>query len=625
MFFKGLIWTVVVALILSVVAIIGNRDKIESDLLLRSFASLGQFNQGWVKMKVQGRDLTLGGQSPLSALHESALEALEAVPGVRIVKDSSSVKAKAAPYTWSASLTQTGLVLKGYVPSPELMADILEKAKLVSNGAAVENHMELADGAPEEDWSNAVEFALAHMDKLKSGSVVVDENAVRMEGEARDIKSYMALTEAFQGGGDAPDGYILASNVSTPRVANFTWSATRTDDGIILEGYAPNAESREEIEAMVVDVANGASIDNRLELASGEPADWEDRITFAIDHLKALKTGEIHISNSGITISGEAASNEGYDAMQAMHPPSGVTVTKKLSRPVITPFTWSASLDKDKLVLEGYVPDETTLKAVLDKARLVAGGHKVVDDMGFAAGAPEGWGKLTAFALENLGRMTTGAARLTDNELVLEGTARDEAALATLNALELPGGGKLTVNIAAPPKPEPDPAEIAAAKAAEEARAAEAAKAAEEAKAAEAAKAAEEAKAPPEAAKIVTLDVCQSLLNNIFELKQINFKTASAELKEDSKGTIEVVAFTMNRCPKAHIEIGGHTDSDGDDKMNLVLSEKRARSVKDALVKLGIAAERLTAVGYGETKPLVSNDTPENKAHNRRIEFIIKQ
>ncbi|MNF07304.1 Photosystem I chlorophyll a apoprotein A2 [compost metagenome] len=70
--------------------------------------------------------------------------------------------------------------------------------------------------------------------------------------------------------------------------------------------------------------------------------------------------------------------------------------------------------------------------------------------------------------------------------------------------------------------------------------------------------------------------------------------------------------------------IQGHTDSDGDDAKNLDLSDRRAKGVKNYLVSLGIEEDRLESKGYGESKPKVANDTAENKAKNRRTDFLIQ-
>jgi outer membrane protein OmpA-like peptidoglycan-associated protein len=67
------------------------------------------------------------------------------------------------------------------------------------------------------------------------------------------------------------------------------------------------------------------------------------------------------------------------------------------------------------------------------------------------------------------------------------------------------------------------------------------------------------------------------------------------------------------------VEVEGHTDADGDDQLNLALSVARAEAVIEALLARDVAAERLYALGYGETSPISNNDTPEGKRLNRRI------
>jgi len=103
----------------------------------------------------------------------------------------------------------------------------------------------------------------------------------------------------------------------------------------------------------------------------------------------------------------------------------------------------------------------------------------------------------------------------------------------------------------------------------------------------------------------------------------ITFDTNKADLKPESEGTLQEIAGVLKDNPALRVKIVGHTDSDGDEKLNLDLSGRRAVSVKDALVKsFGIDASRLETEGAGESRPLVGNDTPVNKAQNRRVEFI---
>jgi OOP family OmpA-OmpF porin len=77
----------------------------------------------------------------------------------------------------------------------------------------------------------------------------------------------------------------------------------------------------------------------------------------------------------------------------------------------------------------------------------------------------------------------------------------------------------------------------------------------------------------------------------------------------------------LNNNPGMNVELQGHTDNRGTKKFNQALSEKRAVAVMDYLIKKGIAPSRLTAVGYGFSRPMASNDTDQGRAQNRRVEL----
>lgn len=103
----------------------------------------------------------------------------------------------------------------------------------------------------------------------------------------------------------------------------------------------------------------------------------------------------------------------------------------------------------------------------------------------------------------------------------------------------------------------------------------------------------------------------------------IYFDSGKDVVKPESYGSVKEIAAVLNENADVKIKIVGHTDSDGNDALNLDLSKRRAAAVKNYLVKeFGIAGERIQTDGMGEQQPVAANDKPENKAKNRRVEFI---
>lgn len=109
-------------------------------------------------------------------------------------------------------------------------------------------------------------------------------------------------------------------------------------------------------------------------------------------------------------------------------------------------------------------------------------------------------------------------------------------------------------------------------------------------------------------------------------LKDVLYESGSAKLTASSYKPLDELAAFMKRKTSMVIEIAGHTDNVGSEENNLTLSQKRAESVKKYLIAKGIAADRVTAKGYGQNEPVANNDTETGRKQNRRTEVrIIKE
>jgi len=123
----------------------------------------------------------------------------------------------------------------------------------------------------------------------------------------------------------------------------------------------------------------------------------------------------------------------------------------------------------------------------------------------------------------------------------------------------------------------------------------------------------------------LTLDVPLSALTpgSSIALRNIFFNTASYELLPASHAELDKLVQLLRSNPTLRIELGGHTDNVGADAANLTLSDQRAKAVRDHVIEKGIDGGRITSKGYGETKPVATNDTEEGRALNRRTEVTV--
>jgi len=120
---------------------------------------------------------------------------------------------------------------------------------------------------------------------------------------------------------------------------------------------------------------------------------------------------------------------------------------------------------------------------------------------------------------------------------------------------------------------------------------------------------------------VVSMEESKAEKKILLAFGNIEFVTGTADLVPGAVSGIDLLAEYMIAHPTKTIVISGHTDSSGSAELNMELSQRRADFIRDVLVSKGISSERISAIGYGQSQPIVSNDTRQGRQKNRRIEI----
>ncbi len=135
--------------------------------------------------------------------------------------------------------------------------------------------------------------------------------------------------------------------------------------------------------------------------------------------------------------------------------------------------------------------------------------------------------------------------------------------------------------------------------------------------------AAESARAKSLEDQLADLKAKQTSRGMVLTLGDVLFDTGRAELKPGAERSLDQLVTFMTQNPERNVAVEGYTDSMGSDGSNQILSERRSNAVKNALIVRGIAPNRVSATGYGEARPVASNDNAAGRQQNRRVEIVI--
>lgn len=667
------LWGLIPIVMLSWIAVVGERKHIETDLQSRSEKLLQRSGHGWASIRFEGRDAILTGKALDEAEPVNALSVALDAFGVRVVDNQAGLIEKVERFEWSAIRRNDRIRLDGVVPSDKARRDVLGMVKASFPTLEVDDRTRLARGAPPLDvWLGGVGFGIKQLALLSQGRVDVEQTSLSVSGDAIDGRSFRRVKGALSG--RLPQGIRLKNeNVRAPLVSPFGWSAVRQGRDVLLSGHVPNDTVRDDLVRIARRIQADAKVIDRMEPASGAPEGFALAAAQLVEQLGLLDDGKAEIRDRKASLVGTTETAAQAAGVQkavkrgalANYRTHDEIANREPKIKTITPYVTAARIEKRRLSLSGFVPDEAARGVLLAMVRQQFAGWEIADRLELGAGQPEGWSACVDLGLGTIRRLGNGNFALTGRRLAVSGTTEAEAMAQSLpGEVKAKAGSRcdadvqVTLDLAVVKAREEaarraeeearrktEAATLAAQSAAEQQRAEERARDAEARRQAEeasrlaeaeakrkkveesqrSAEAAARLKAEEEARKRASVvDVCQKALSRVVREGVINFKRANFDLDASSYPTLNKLAEAANRCPDVVVEIEGHTDAEGTPERNQRLSDRRANAVRTYLTQAGVDASRLTAIGYGATRNIAGNDTAEDRARNRRIEFTVK-
>lgn len=550
---------------------------------------------GWAHVDTDGLQVRLSGTAPTEAARFRALSVAGTVVDSDRLVDRMDVidaaKLKAPDFTIEILRNGDGISLIGLVPDgPEREAIVTELTELTGPGT-VTDMLESAKHPVPEGWQEAVAFGIEALRKLPRSKVSISASRVSVTAISDSPAEKARLESELSR--KAPRNLRLVLDISAPRpvITPFTLRFLIDEEGPHFDACSANNErARDRILAAAAEA--GATGQTACTIGLGVPTpDWADAVAMGLAAMKELGAGSITFSDADVSlIAAEGIDQAAFDRVVgelesnlpevfSLH--AVLTPTSQGNAGDAGPKEFSARLAPDGQVdLRGRLTDELSRDAVENFARSRFGSKSVHTATRLDPNMPPGWPLRVLTALEALGELENGEVVVEPDLIRLSGVTGSTTASDAVSRIlsdKLGEGQQYDLDIRY-----------------------------------------DEALDP--LLGLPTAEECVADINRLLAAHKINFEPGAAQIARDAADTLDRIAERMKDCSDFQMEIGGHTDSQGREEMNLDLSQKRAEAVIAALMSRRVLTSNLMAVGYGETVPIGDNDTEAGREENRRIE-----
>jgi OOP family OmpA-OmpF porin len=450
-----------------------------------------------------------------------------------------------------------------------------------------------ADYPAPEGWDRAVSFGLTALALLPQSKISIDAGRVSVTAiSGSDAEKRRLETELDRA---KPDGLAVSVSISAPRpvLTPFTLRFLKDDRGARFDACSADTEAARN-RIITAAVAAGLTGEADCTIGLGVPTPrWAEAAEVAIRAVGELGAGSVTFSDADVSLlatleTPQAAFDRIAGELEAALPDVFSLKATLPEKPQTSapegPAEFMATLSADGAVqLRGRLTDGTLRDAVSSFAAARFGAADVYMATRLDPDLPEGWPVRVLAGLQALSELNEGRVTVRADTVEVTGVtalAGARAAITRTLSVGLGQGQAFTVEVRYDEALDPQ-------------------------------------------AALPTPQECVTALNGILQKQKIAFAPGSAEIESAARDTMDALADQMRKCPDIAMEIGGHTDSQGRDSSNLALSQARAEAVLLGLQGRRVLVGSLTAVGYGETRPLADNDSPSGRETNRRIEFTL--
>lgn len=553
--------------------------------------ALGDAGLGWANVEGDGLQVILSGTAPTEAMHLRALVVAGNVVDSGRLRDHINVESGRASVLPELSIqilrNSDGISVIGLVPAESDREGLLGALEALAPGA-VTDMLETSDQPVPEGWADEVEFAQAAVAALPQSKISVDSAGVQVTALVPDEAERDELTSSLRR--RAASGLNLTLDLTTPRpvISPFAVRFQIDAQGARLDECAADSdEARNAI--LKAAIAAGAPSDSDCVIGLGVPTpDWAKAVTTGIETLGALGNGSVTFADTDVFLTADPTVKQA-DLDRAVgelesNLPAGFSLDAKIAAragAVGVPEFVAVRATDGKVDLSGRLADELSRQTVESYAALRFGTANVHAATRVSQGLPKGWPARVLAALEVLATLEQGKVTVQPDKFVVEGVTGSRATsgqIARLLDRRLGEGRNYDLKV-------------------------------------------RYEKALDPRANLPTPALCVTRVNEVLAAKKISFQPGSALIDPGSGPTLDKVAGLLKQCTDYRMEVSGHTDSQGREEMNMILSQQRAQSVIDALLARRLLTGNLQARGYGETEPIMANDTEEHREQNRRIEF----